>query len=112
MNADEMQIYEFLKNQGDTFVAAGEVSKKLGVGRRGKDRMWAKPLLRRMEMDGILESNAFGEYRVRVAPEGGIDFKDALKTPGTPLGDTTIIRVEDVQKPNTASRTGTLKRAA
>jgi len=33
-----------------------------------------------------------------------IDFKQALKTPGVSLGDTTIIRISDVQEQGTASR--------
>lgn len=111
MNADELQIYEFLKRLGDTFVPATEISKQLGKGRRGKDRMWARPVLRRMEMDGILESNAFGEYRLRNCTGRSVDFKEALKTPGVPLGDTTIIRADDVQQADAASKNEALRPA-
>jgi hypothetical protein len=94
MNADEQEIYDFLNENPETFVSATEVSKKLGKGRRSnKDKMWARPILRRMEMDGVLETNECGEYRIAVKE---VPFKEALKTPGVSLGDTTIIRLEDV----------------
>ena len=82
--------------------------------------------MRRMEMDGLLETNDVGDYRVRTeyrenghdkgstptkastgaktAETKSIDFKQALKTPGVSLGDTTIIRISDVQEQGTASR--------
>ena len=59
-------------------------------------------------MDGILESNLYGEYRLKDAereseperepePEGEPrDFKEALRNPDASLGDTTIIRITDV----------------
>jgi hypothetical protein len=53
-----------------------------------------------MEVDGIIEGNPFGEYRVKVTEAtetAELDFKQALKKPGVPLGDTTIIKLEDVQ---------------
>jgi len=56
-------------------------------------------------MDGLLESNPFGEYRLLApsASSSGVDFKQALKTPGVCLADTTIIRLEDVQNADAAS---------
>lgn len=104
MNADELEIYDFLKSFTNSFVSVTEISKKLGKGRKFDiDRTWARPILRRMEMDGLLESNPFGEYKVRERTPGEVDFKEALRTPGVALGDTTIIRLEDVQKANAAS---------
>jgi hypothetical protein len=98
MNADEQEIYDFLRSF-QTYVSVMEISKKLGKGRKfDMDRTWARPVLRRMEMDGLLESNPFGEYRVRTPDPSDLAFKEALKTPGAPLGDTTIIRLEDVKK--------------
>ena len=107
MNAEEQEIYEFLKGFRDTFVSVTDISKKFGRGRKfEEDRNWARPVLRRMEMDGLLESNPFGEYRLLArtpASSGSVDFKQALKTPGVCLADTTIIRLEDVQKADAAS---------
>jgi hypothetical protein len=99
MNADEQEIYDFLKGLPNTFVSATEISRRVGRGRRFEaDRAWAHPILRRMEMDGLVESNPFGEYCVKVAvTPSEIDFKKALQTPGVALGDTTIIKIEDVQ---------------
>ena len=126
MNADEIRIIEFLNDYPDEFVSVVDVSRKLGKGRRYKeDRTWASPIMRRMEMDGLLETNSVGDYRVRTsyrenskpqekatAPKAStgktetktIDFKQALKTPGVSLGDTTIIRITDVQEQGTTSR--------
>ena len=109
MNAEEQQIYEFLKGYPDTFVSVQDISKRFGRGRKfEEDRNWARPVLRRMEMDGLVESNPFGEYRLlatngATSGSGGVDFKQALKTPGVCLADTTIIRLEDVQKADAAS---------
>jgi hypothetical protein len=126
MNADEVRIIGFLNEFPDEYVSVLDVSRKLGKGRRYKeDRTWAAPIMRRMEMDGLLETNDVGDYRVRTeyrenghdkgnpatkASTGAktetktIDFKQALKTPGVSLGDTTIIRISDVQEQGTASR--------
>jgi hypothetical protein len=97
MNADEAEVYDFLRGYPTVFVSCTEISKKVGKGRRfDQDRTWARPILRRMELDGVLEANAFGEYRIRAGgPE--VNFKEALKTPGVTLGDTTIIKLDDVQ---------------
>ena len=100
MNADEREIYDFLKvSPGNLFVSVMEISKKLGHHQRFDiDRTWARPLLRRMELDGVLESNPFGEYRIK-GREGEIaSFKDALEQPGAALGDTTIITLKDIDK--------------
>jgi hypothetical protein len=126
MNADEVRIIDFLSEFPDEFVSSTDVSKRLGKGRRFRDdRNWAAPIMRRMEMDGFLESNDSGSYRVRMdeppqkedkpgkqakqekqekQEKQPIDFKQALKTPGVSLGDTTIIRITDVQEQGKVSR--------
>ena len=104
MNADESEIHDFLRGYPTVFVSVMEISRKVGKGRRfDQDRTWARPFLRRMELDGILEANEFGEYRVRASGSGDVNFKEALRTPGVPLGDTTIIKLDDVQEDTTAS---------
>jgi len=97
MNAEENEIYEFLKTRGDAYVSVTDISKFLGRGQRfQKDRNWARPILRRMEVDGILEANPYGEYRIKGAEaQPTTDFKQALQSPGVSLGDTTIIRIKD-----------------
>lgn len=98
MNAEETQICEFLKKRGANYVCVTDISKFLDAGRRfQKDRNWARPILRRMEVDGIVETNPYGEYRLKGAQEEtqAPDFKEALRNPGASLGDTTIIRIQD-----------------
>ena len=66
MNADEVRIIGFLNEFPDEYVSVIDVSRKLGKGRRYKeDRTWALPIMRRMEMDGLLETNNVGDFRVR-----------------------------------------------
>lgn len=97
MNAEETEIYEFLKTRDNLFVSVTEISRVVGRGRRfEKDRNWARPILRRMDVDGILESNPYGEYRIKGADTEPNDFKEALRNPDASLGDTTIIRIQDV----------------
>jgi hypothetical protein len=96
MSAEETEIYEFLKKRDASYVSVGEISKALGRGRKfQKDRNWARPILRRMEMDGVLEENSYGEYRIKGAGIQPNEFKEALRNPGARLGDTTIIRIQD-----------------
>src|SRR5947207_2688567 len=52
-----------------------------------QDRTWARPILRRMELDGYLESNEMGEYRLKSKPGGTTSFIKALSTPGVSLAD-------------------------
>jgi hypothetical protein len=99
MSADETEIYDFLRQFPNLYVSVNEISKRLGNrGRYDRDRTWARPILRRMEMDGMVESNAFGEYRL-IGQNGDTQlFKDALKSPGpVALGDTTIIVIDDTK---------------
>jgi hypothetical protein len=97
MNADETEVFEFLKQYPRLFVSAVEVSKKIGHRRRFlQDRNWARPILRRMELDGILESNPSGEYRLKEFTEGTAHFLAALERPGIELGETTIISIHDL----------------
>ena len=50
-----------------------------------------------MELDGTLESNDLGEYRIKKKANETTSFKKALKVPGMPLGDTTLISLDDVE---------------
>ena len=107
MNADETEVYQFLKQFPHLFISVMEISKRVGNRRRYlHDRGWARPILRRMELDGIVESNPSGEYRLKHYFDGPPPFMTALERPGVELGDTTIITLKDleeatVQKTNT-----------
>lgn len=106
MGTDETEIYNFLKQFRTVYVSVTEVSRRLGARRKfNVDRAWARPLLLRMEMDGMLESNEYGEFRIRnQAPD--TDFKTALlqADSSVPLGETTIIRLRDVEESQTDTR--------
>jgi len=97
MNADETRVCEFLKGYPGVFVSVTEISRRMGARKKfDKDRTWARPILRRMELDGILEANAVGEYRLKLRPNETTTFKKALTQPGVSLGDTAIITLDDV----------------
>jgi hypothetical protein len=93
MNADETEIFELLKAFPDQFVSVGDVSRRLGSRHRyATDKNWAGPLLRRMEMDGVVEANSYGEYKVK--PPAAVIFKEGLGQPDISLGETTIIMLD------------------
>jgi hypothetical protein len=98
-NQDQIEIYDFLLRFPQCFVSVAEISKNVGNRRLyTEDRNWARPILRRMEMEGWLESNAFGEFRLKRRPEDTTHFKQAIGVPGINLGDTAIIRMDDVKE--------------
>jgi hypothetical protein len=66
MDADERDIFQFLKSWGGNFIAAREVCRRAGGRRRfNEEPDWAKPVLLRMEERGILESNVTGQFRIK-----------------------------------------------
>jgi hypothetical protein len=65
MGTDEKDIMEFL-SQIDTFVSGTEIAKRVGGKRRFmEDRDWAKPVLYRMLVEGLLEANEYAHYRIK-----------------------------------------------
>ncbi len=97
MNVEETEIFEFLKQFPRVFVSVIEISKSVGHRRNFlMDKTWARPICRRMEMEGILESNPSGEYRLK-DPTSDTTFLNALGNPDAALGDTTIITLDDVK---------------
>ena len=66
MDADEREIYQFLKSWGTQFVHTREICRRAAGRKRFNDEPeWAKPVLLRMAERGILESNATGHYRIK-----------------------------------------------
>ena len=63
---DERLIIEYLQTLGEAFASASEVCRRAaGDKRRWKENPdWAKPVLVQMVAQGILESNAWGQYRL------------------------------------------------
>ena len=98
MNADEKAVVDFLKEFPGKFVTVSEISRRVGSrGRYQKDRLWARPILRRMELDGHLESNDFGEYRLKCS--AAELFVQSINKPGVSLGETTLISLHDDDRP-------------
>jgi hypothetical protein len=71
MYHDEQDILEFLKKFEGSFVSPVEIARKVGGKQRFKeDRDWARPLLYRLFMEGVLEADEYGHYRLK--PESRI----------------------------------------
>jgi len=97
MSTEESEIYEFLKQCTHRHVPVDEILQRASPGKEfSHDRNWMQAILRRMEIEGWVEANPQGEYRLKSRPEETTSFKKALETPGVPLGDTTIIALQDV----------------
>lgn len=116
-NPIEQQIYDYVKQFPQVYVSATEVSRSVGNRKWfNADRNWARPILRRLEMDGWLESNPFGEYRVKRRLNDTTTFRQALSVPGMALGETTIISLDGPEDGTGSGRTtstdGTGTRAA
>lgn len=104
MSIEETKIIEFLSVRSNLFVSVMEISRFLDRKKFETDRAWARAVLRRMEMNGLLEANPFGEYRVKNMDTDTKLFKQALGQPGAKLGDTTIITLqEDGESSDTTS---------
>jgi hypothetical protein len=70
MDADEREIYHFLKQRRESYTSAKEICRRAG----GKMRYralpdWARPILARMTERGILESDSSGHYRLKPIPK-------------------------------------------
>jgi hypothetical protein len=99
MNTQETEIFEFLKRFPNLYVSVTEISKNVGNRKKfNEDRSWSRPFLRRMEMDGLVDSNPFGEYRLKHAPDDTTTFKRALTMPGFSLGETAIITLDEAEE--------------
>lgn len=67
MNADEKAIINYLKGWPNTFVSAKEIARKVGGKERYEDdRGWALSILTQMVRIGILETDHFGYYKLKV----------------------------------------------
>ena len=68
MDADEREIYDYLKTFGEEWVSAKEVCRRAGGKRRyNEDNNWAKPILHHLKEQGILEGDQLGRYRIKPA---------------------------------------------
>lgn len=97
MSTDESAIFDYLKLHPRQSVPVDQIAAEAGDGKDfGGDRNWLLSILRRMEIEGWIESNGRQEYQLRQQREETTTFLRALETPGTPLGDTAIITIGEV----------------
>jgi hypothetical protein len=94
MDADEKEVYNYMKTCGEQFVSAREICRRAaGKWRFRDDPSWATPVLLHLVDKGILESDASGYYRLRqrdkneprkwVSPQ----IKEILEKSGKDFGD-------------------------
>jgi len=70
MDADERDIFNYLKTWGAEYVSVREVCRRAGTKQRyAKDPDWAKPLMMLMCERGILERDLAGKYRIKPKPK-------------------------------------------
>lgn len=69
MDADEREIYYFMKSWQNEFLSAREICRRAGGKHRFRESAeWAKPALARMVDRGILETDNGGHYRLKPRP--------------------------------------------
>ena len=69
MDADEKEIYRYLKSQSENFVTWHVISRHAGGRSRFQESSeWARPVLMRMQERGIVETDQTGAYRLKPVP--------------------------------------------
>lgn len=106
MDADEREIYYFLKSWTQEYISAKEICRRAGGKRRARfEPEWAKPALVRMVDRGILETDPSGHYRLKPAPKAkgnqqrrwaSPQVAKILKNSGKDFSDAIIVIDEDM----------------
>lgn len=66
LDADEQEIFDYLKSWTDQFVSSKEIARRAGGKKRFKDNpYWASKPLMRMVEKGVLEGDSSGRYRLK-----------------------------------------------
>lgn len=98
MDAEEREVYYYLKSWKDVFISAREICRRAGGKKRYQnEKEWAKPVITRMVEKGILETDSGGHYRLkavdkkiwkdkrwvsphiaRILKDSGKDFKEVI----------------------------------
>jgi hypothetical protein len=72
MDADEREIYYYLKGRRREFIPIREISRRTGGKRRWRrSPEWARPVVERMAERGILEGGDESGYRLKPKPRAG-----------------------------------------
>jgi len=70
MDADERDIFQYLKTWGKEYVGTREICRRASSKKRyHDDPEWAIPVLGIMTERGVLERDAAGRYRVKPKPK-------------------------------------------
>jgi hypothetical protein len=70
MDADEQDIFNYLKTFGKEYISVREVCRRAGTKQRfAEEPDWAKPLMVLMADRGILERDVAGRYRIKPKPK-------------------------------------------
>jgi len=69
MDADEIEIFHYLKTWGSSFVHAKEICRRANRRNFARDNNWAREPLARMKDQGIVESDKKGRYRLKPEEE-------------------------------------------
>jgi hypothetical protein len=71
MDADEREIFDYLKTFGEEWVNAKEVCRRAGGKKRyNEDNNWAKPILHHMKEQQLIEGDELGRYRIKPLKKG------------------------------------------
>jgi hypothetical protein len=94
MSYDEYEILEFLKKFERIFVSPVEIAKRVGGRQRfSEDRDWARPLLYRLFIEGLLEADEYGHYRL--VPEAQTKARPAAQKCYFSFGQKTYVLDDD-----------------
>lgn len=70
MDADERDVYYYMKAHGREYVPVPEICRRAGSRRRFRFHSdWATPVISRMTERGILETDETGRYRLKPRPQ-------------------------------------------
>jgi len=102
LSAEEKEILDYLKPLGKQFASPKEVCRRAGGKIKfQKDPYWAKPLLKRLEKSGMLQSNANGHYRIKPQHDNkplvpmSAAIKEILNKSDKDFGQSTILEIDD-----------------
>jgi hypothetical protein len=102
MDAEEKDIFYYLRTEGQTFVSLSTICRHAGGKHRyRRSPEWARPALLRMEERGIVECDASGAYRLRPKPQESFNTQRWVSPKSPPFSR----KVARAFKPSRTSRT-------
>ena len=100
---DENQILQYLKAAPEAYVSLRQIARKAGGKRKyAQSPTWAHPIVLRMVEQGLLETDSFGHYRIKLQKKTGAKtaslaphIAEILKKSGQDFSGALIIDDED-----------------